>query len=313
MRAPSFDPGLTQQFDAPLRRVVNKDGTFNVRRRGTTWRDVHPYLRLIEMSWPRFLGVLFAGYILVNLLFAVLYFQLGAKSLVVPPPVSEFERFMDCFFFSAQTVTTVGYGTIAPIGIAANLVATFEAMLGLMGLSLGTGLLFGRISRPSARIGFSSNLVVAPYQDGESLQFRVVNKRSNTVMNVEATVLMMTVEREDGKMRREYKPLRLERPGIMFFPLTWTVVHPLDQESPLFGMSPADLERLQAEFLILVKGFDETFSQTVHARYSYRYDEIIWGTRFVPAFHVNESGDLILEVDQVGAVLGPGAGGAQTL
>jgi inward rectifier potassium channel len=303
METPTFDPGLTQQFNGKLRRIIEKDGTFNVHRNGTTWRDVHPYLHLINMPWPRFLAIVVGSYIVVNALFALIYFLLGPQQIAGADAPDDWRRFLNAFFFSAQTLSTVGYGTMAPKGIAANAVSSFEAMLGLMGFALATGLLFGRVSRPSARIGFSGGMVMAPYQDGSSLQFRIVNQRRNMLMELEAQVLLMTVEDITGETRRAYKALRLERRNVLFFPLTWTIVHPIEHDSPLHNKTAADLERLQAEILILVKGYDDTFSQTVHARYSYRYDEIIWGARFAPAFHVDPDGDLILEVNKVGELV----------
>jgi inward rectifier potassium channel len=165
---------------------------------------------------------------------------------------------------------------------------------------VATGLLFGRVSRPSARIGFSESMVVAPYQEGASLQFRVVNRRANSLMEMEARLLLMTVEMDNGEHRRSYRVLRLERDQVLFLPLTWTIVHPIDAESPLWGQSAADLQRLQAEVLILIKAYDDTFSQTVLARHSYRHDEIVWGSRFAPAFHVDGEGDLVLELRKVG-------------
>jgi inward rectifier potassium channel len=305
MENPTFDPGLTQQFTAPLRRVINKDGSFNVVRQGTTWRDLHPYLHLINMGWPRFLAVLFLSFVTVNLLFALAYFSLGPGQLEGGDAPSEAGRFLKALFFSAHTLSTVGYGNIAPKSNASNFLSAFEAMVGLMGFAVATGLLYGRFSRPSARIGFSPNMLVAPYRGGTSLQFRILNQRANLLMEVEAKVLLMTVEGPQNDLKRTYHTLALERSGVQFLPLTWTVVHPIDGESPLAGRTPADLESLQAELLILIKGYDDTFSQTVHTRYSYRFDELLWGQRFAPAFHVDPQGDLVLDTDKVGA-LAPG-------
>jgi inward rectifier potassium channel len=304
MHKPTFDPGLTQKFAGTLRRAINKDGTFNVHRRGATWRDVHPYLYLINMSWTGFFALTFLAYVVVNTLFALVYYSLGPNQLQGAEAVTAFDHFLNSFFFSAHTLTTVGYGSISPKGTAANIVAALEAMAGLMGFALATGLLFGRVSRPSARIGYSHSMVVAPYQDGTSLQFRIVNRRPNNLMEMEATMVLMLVTGPPGQARREYLALKLERTSVYFFPLTWTIVHPIDGESPLYGKTPKDLEKLQAEVLILVKGFDDTFSQTVHSRYSYRYDEIVWGARFAPAFQIDQAGDMVLEVDKVG-LLGP--------
>jgi inward rectifier potassium channel len=266
---------------------------------------LNAYLYLINVPWPAFLGIVFAAYLAVNTLFALIYFSLGPNQLQGAAAPTELAHFLNSFFFSAQTLTTVGYGVISPRGTAASTVAALEAMVGLMGFALATGLLFGRVSRPSARIGYSEKMTVTPYLDGTSLQFRIVNQRANNLMELEAKVLFMTVEGPPGQLRRDYKVLKLERHNVFFFPLTWTIVHPIDEHSPLHGKTAQDLERLQAEILILIKGFDDTFSQTVHSRYSYRYDEIAWGARFVPAFDTDAEGALVLEVNKVGALAMP--------
>ena len=302
MQTPSYDPGLTNQVIAPLRRIIDEDGQFNVHRRGTTWRDFHPYLHLVNMSWPRFTAVLFLGYVVINTLFAALYFSLGPDQLAGADAPTAWRRFLNDFFFSSHTLSTVGYGNIAPKSLASNVVATFEALVGVLGFAVATGLLFGRVSRPSARLGFSDNMLVSPYQDGMSLQFRVVNRRANSLMELEARVMLMTVAANGGKAKRSYDLLRLERPQVLFLPLSWTVVHPIDETSPLWGKTAEDLVRMQAEFLILVKGFDDTFNQTVLARHSYRHDEILWNRRFAPAFFVDDRGDLVLELKKVGEV-----------
>ena len=300
MAKPSFDPGLTQQYSGTLRRAINKDGSFNVERRGTTWRNIHPYLHLINASWPVFLAVVFVVFIVVNLIFAGIFFSLGRGQFQGTDAPTEFGRFLNDFFLSAHTLTTVGYGNYAPIGIAGNSAAALEAMVGLMAFALATGVLFGRVSKPSARIGFSDNILVAPYQDRTSLQFRIVNERSNVLLELQASVILMTVEGPPGQGTRQFKTLTLERDGVYFLPLTWTVVHPIDETSPFYGKDAAELEKLQAEVLILIKGFDDTFSQTVNARYSYRYDEFVWGAKFTPAFRIDHGGRMVLDVDRVG-------------
>jgi inward rectifier potassium channel len=305
MQKPSFDPGLTQQYTGNLRRAINKDGSFNVDRHGGSWRNVHPYLYVINASWPVFLGLVLLAYIVVNTLFAFLYFALSPAQVLGTESATGFSRFLNDFFFSAHTLTTVGYGNLAPAGVAANAVASFEALIGLMGFALATGVLFGRVSKPSAKIGFSEKVLVAPYQDRTSLQFRIVNLRSNVLIDLSAIVTLMMIENSDGKPARQYKVLPLERDGIYFFPLTWTVVHPIDESSPLFGKTREELERSQAEILILIKGFDDTFSQTVNARYSYRYDEIAWGEKFNTAFHIDDGGHMVLDIDRVGDFTAP--------
>ncbi len=302
MNKPSFDPGLTQKYDSPLRRSINPDGSFNVIRRGTHWRDIHPYLHLVSVSWTRFFGFVLSAYVFINVVFAAIYFALGPESLAGGmAPERGVARFLKDVFFSSQTLTTVGFGAIYPNTTGANAVAAIEALVGLLGFAVITGLLFGRVSRPSARIGFSERALIAPYQGGTSLQFRVVNRRANSLMELQATVTLMMVKPDDGRKLRSFDVLNLERASVVFFPLTWTLVHPIDSASPLSGKTPQELADAQAEILVVLKAWDETFSQTVYQRFSYRYDEIVWGGKFTPAFHVTSAGDLELEVDQVGA------------
>ncbi len=299
MRNAAFDPGLTNQFSGVMTRAINRDGTFNVRRRGASWRDFHPYLKLISISWPGFVAFAIGSYLVLNTIFAGIYWAVGSEQLQGAEAPTAMARFLNVFFFSAQTLTTVGYGGITPHGLAANIVASVEAMFGVFGFALGTGLLFGRFSKPSSKIDFSKVALVAPYQDITSLQFRIVNRRPNVLMELEARVMLMTVTRTDGTLKRDYEVLPLERQGIFFFPLTWTVVHPINTESPLYGKTKEDLELLQAEILILVKGYDDTFSQMVNSRYSYRYDEFVWDARFTPAFEIDEQGAIDVYVDRV--------------
>jgi inward rectifier potassium channel len=300
MAKATFDPGLTQQYTGVLRRAINRDGSFNVDRRGTGWRDIHPYLFLISIPWPSFLALVFAAYFAVNTIFAELYYSLGPGHLQGGDAPHKFDRFLNAFFFSAHTLTTVGYGNIAPSTVSANMLAVIEALIGLLGFALATGILFGRFSRPSARIGFSEHALVAPYEGRTSLQFRILNRRPNALMDMEATVILMLVEGEPGKQKRTFQTLTLERDTVDFLALTWTVVHPIDESSPLFGKTSEDSERKQAEVIILIKGFDETFSQGVRARYSYRFDEIVWNAKFTPAFEFDETGSMVLNIDKVG-------------
>ena len=298
----AFDPGLTQKFEGRIRRSINKDGSFNVRKVGGRLRDINPYLFLVSISWPAFLGLVFIAFLATNLFFATLYYLGGPNSLHVTEgrnPVSNFEAE---FFFSAQTLTTLGYGAIYPDGVFANSVAAIETMMGLLGFAVATGLLVGRVSQPSARIKYSEKCLITTYQDITSLQFRIANQRRNNLMDLRATVILMLVDECSNGLRRDFFELPLERSGIYFFPITWTIVHPIDKDSPLFGKSDKDLERLQAEVLILIKGFDETFAQEVVSRYSYTYDEIFWGSGFAQAFHVDSTGHLILNVDRVGTL-----------
>ena len=297
MKKESFDPGLTTQFSGDLRRTINADGSFNVKRTGLSWRDANPYLMLIDTTWTRFLLVVLLGFLAVNLVFASLYLMIGIEHL--KGLESDMSAFANAFFFSVHTMTTVGYGNVYPEGIGANTISSLEAATGLMVFAIATGLLYGRFSKPSARILYSKSAIIAPYQDGTSLQFRIANARRNVLTNMQARVVLMTVDTSNGQLSRTFLDLPLERRSIYFFALTWTVVHPIDSASPLFGKTREDLARLSTELLILIEGFDDTFSQVVHSMYSYRHDEIVWGAKFIPAFKVDPKGDLVVEVDRI--------------
>ena len=299
----SFDPGLTQQYTGPLLRAINKDGSFNVRRRGVRSLAGSFYMHLVGLSWPRFLGLVALAYVAVNLVFAALYLLLGPASLRAVDVNMGLGDFGRAFFFSVHTLTTVGYGDVYPLGLAANTLAALEAGIGLMGFALATGLLFARFSRPNAQLVFSDQMVVAPYGEGHSLQFRVANRRHNVLTDVQADMMLMTVEQDpQGQFRRNFVELKLERKKVFFLALTWTVVHPIDAASPLAGKTAADLERLQAEVLILIRGYDDSFTQVVNTRYSYRWEEIEWAARFTPAFDVAPGGHLVLDLGRIGAI-----------
>jgi inward rectifier potassium channel len=204
---------------------------------------------------------------------------------------------MNAYFFSVQTFTTVGYGGMVPNGFAANFIASLEAMFGLLGFAIATGLLFGRFSRPSARILFSRNAVITPYRGINALMFRLANLRNNDIIEVEANALAVFLDKTTNS--RKYYGMKLERKSVYFFPLSWTVVHPLDEESPFFNKTPDELKELQAEILVQFKGFDDTFSQTVHTRFSYTFDEIIWNAKFKPAFESDHKGEVIFDLNRL--------------
>jgi inward rectifier potassium channel len=297
----TFDPGLTQQYGGRLRRAINFDGSFNVLRRGFGFRDAGVYLRLTSMSWPKFFALLIAGFFLVNTMFATVYWLIGIENLQGAELGSIWAREQAAFFFSVHTLTTVGYGNLAPKGFVMNLAAALETMTGLFSFALGTGLMYARFARPSANIEFSRSIIVAPHQDGKALMFRIANRRPNVLMELEATVLLMTVETSEGQLKRHYAEIPVERAKVYFLPLSWTIVHQIDKTSPLWEKSAEDLRALQAEFLVLIKGFDDTFAQTVHSRRSYTMEELVWDVKFVPAFHVNDDGDLVLELQRLHA------------
>jgi len=200
-------------------------------------------------------------------------------------------------FLSVETFGTIGYGNIYPMGVAPNMIIMFESLTGLFTLALGTGILFARFSRPTAAIIFSQRAVVAPYHGKTGLMFRLTNKRMNQLIELEAKVLFSRVRAG----ARIYDQLSLERTRVVFFPLSWTIVHPIDEKSPMYGMTHADFVQNDAEFLVLLSGIDETFSQTVHARTSYKPPEIVFGHRFVNIYNrVRPDGTVSIDVRKLG-------------
>jgi inward rectifier potassium channel len=267
-------------------RLLNRDGSFNVARQGLGFfQTFAPYHLLLTISWAGFFGIVSLTYLVLNLVFAVAFVACGPEALLGPGATMLGGRFSQAFFFSIQTFATIGYGQIGPNGMAANIVVTVEALLGLMYQALATGLLFARFTRPTAALLFSRLAVIGPYASGQGLMFRIVNRRRNEIIELEAQVLFSAVEPDDhGGTVRRYVQLPLERNKVTFFPLSWTIVHPIDNTSPLAGKTPEDLERAQAEILVLLSGTDEALEQTVHVRSSYRADEIVWNARFRSMF-----------------------------
>ncbi|MDX2041458.1 MAG: ion channel [Acidobacteriota bacterium] len=263
------------------KRLLNRDGSFNVARTGlNSLAAFSLYHSLLQISWPKFFGFVVVGYLIANAVFACAYMACGDGALLVPENLQIGNQFWEAFFFSVHTMATIGYGNITPVGIAANLVVTFEALFGLMGFALITGMLFSRFSRPTAKILFSNKAVVAPYRGLTAFEFRITNGRCNEIIELHATVMYSQFEDVGGRRLRRFYPLQLERERVAFFTLSWTLVHPIDESSPLSGKTEQDLLAANAEILVLLTGIDETFSQTVHTRSSYQADEIVWQAKF---------------------------------
>ena len=273
-------------------RLLNRDGTFNVARSGLSfWSSLSLYHALLTIQWWKFLSIVALFYIIANALFAVGYVLCGPGALGGATGGVNDHEFMRAFFFSVQTFSTIGYGHVNPVGLAANMLVMVEALVGLLGFALVTGLLFARFSRPTARIIFSNSAVVAPYRGITAFEFRITNARRNQIIELEAQVLFTRFEDVGGKSLRRFYNLTLERHRVAFFPLSWTIVHPIDEASPLSKLTRDDLLRMNAEFLILLTGIDETFSQKVHTRSSYKADEIVWNAKFSDIFKRSEGGE----------------------
>ncbi len=267
-------------------RLLQRDGSFSVRRVGRSWRAaLSLYHSLITIPWPAFLALVTAAYLVVHVIFGFAYAAAGPGAL--EGPGSGFSR---CFFFSVHTFSGIGYGHVVPMSLAANWITTFEALTGMLGLALVAGIVFARFSRPNADITFSEKAIVAPYRGKQGLMVRVANQRRNQLVHMRAEMMLSIIEEKNGNPTRVFSRLELERESISLFPMTWTIVHPLEADSPLAGRDAQGLEQSGAEILVLLSGTDETLSQVVYARTSYKVPEISWGVQFADIYARTEAG-----------------------
>ena len=260
-------------------RAVNKDGSFNIKKINVPLLyRLNFFHELVTMSWLQFFSTIILGYLLVNFLFATAYYYIGIEHLTGIRSAETSSQFMEAFFFSAQTITTLGYGQVAPIGLAANVVAAVESLLGLLSFALVTGLMYGRFSKPVSNIIYSQKGVIAPYRDINAFMFRIYNAQKNQLLEVEAEV-SLSLQRDHSHLRDFYS-LELERSRVVFFPSVWTIVHPIDNNSPLLKLTKNDLLSRDAEFITTVKAYDESSQNMVYSRSSYDATEISWGKKF---------------------------------
>lgn len=281
-------------------RLMNTDGSFNVERQSTGPWD-NTYFNLVTMPWGYFVLLVLAAFVVMNSFFSLLYCAIGIEHLNGATPGGFFHNFAQAYFFSSQTLTTVGYGHISPNGLAANTLASFQSFLGLLSFALVSGLLYGRFSRQRAKIVFSQNMLVAPYRDGLALMFRMGNARRSEILEAEVQIVMAINQRtDDGNLERKFFNLELEINRISFFSLSWTIVHALREQSPIYHFSEEELKDAQAEFMVMVKGTDEANHQTVNARRSYIAEEIVWNAKFKPIISRNSKGQPQVLMQKIG-------------
>lgn len=283
-------------------RFVNKDGSANVVKKGIgLFEKISWYHTMLNLSSWKFLFILLLFYIGINFVFAMIYFGIGIEHLNgISNTDSEWVKFGQAYFFSAQTFTTVGYGHISPIGFYASAVSSAEALIGLLSFAIATGLFFGRFSKPAVFLKFSRNALIAPYNDGKALMLRLVPYKNTNYIDAEASVTLgMSIE-VDGVMTNKFFILDLEFQKINSLVLSWTLVHPITNDSPLFELTALDFETIRGEIIVNIKTFDDMFSTTVAARTSYIFEEVVYGAKFNPMYTRSENNkSTVLNLDEL--------------
>lgn len=285
-------------------RLTNKDGSINLQRVGIPFfQRISLYHTLLRMPRPKFLLCVFLFYTVVNIFFAGIYMLIGVKNLQgIYVDNETFTGFQQAFFFSSQTLTTVGYGHISPVGFWANVVASLESFTGILSFALVTGLLYGRFTRPKAYMRFSQSVLIAPHKGMSALMARVATYKNTHLTDVEAQVTIAMHINEDGKKTTRFFPLELEIRKINSLALNWTMVHLINEESPLYQMTLEDIRDADIELIYHLKGFDDHFSNIVQQRTSYTFAEIVYGARFLPMYRRSEDGSTtVLSLDKINA------------
>ncbi len=285
-------------------RIVNPDGTNNLKKTGIPFYErISIYHSLLRMSRFQFSLAIFAFYTSINVVFAMIYFIIGVDHLSgVSATGPVYIRLLQAFFFSSQTLTTVGYGHIAPSGILTNFVASTESLFGILAFAVVTGLIYGRFSRPRAFLIFSENMLIAPYKGGRALMVRAASYKNNHLTDAEAQLTLALHVDENGRMVTRFYQLPLEIAKVSSLALSWTIVHPINDDSPLANLSKEQLLDSKLEVILNIKAFDDHFSNTVQQRTSFTYKQLIYGARFQPMFGRAGDGEYtLLELDKIGA------------
>jgi inward rectifier potassium channel len=266
-------------------RLFQKNGNPNTAKSGIGfWNKISMFHSLLKIEWYKFILLTFVAFIVFNIFYTILYYIAGIQHLNGIQNNSISNQLISVFFFSVQTFTTVGYGHISPNNITTSAISGIEAFTGLLFFALVTGLLYARFSKPNAFIKFSYNAVIAPYENITALMFRIVPYKNNHLTEAEVKLSLALIEENNGKRKMEFYSPSLEIDKINSLVLSWTIVHPINSDSPLHGLTMEQINEAKLEVLVFVKAFDETYSTTVVARSSYLYNEIKWGYKFKPMY-----------------------------
>lgn len=283
-------------------RFVNKDGTPNIEKRGMhLFHRISWYHTMIDMPNWKFMLILFLFYIVINFVFAIAYYAIGIEHLDgIAQSQSVLTQFGQAYFFSAQTFTTVGYGHISPTGFLTSALSSAEALIGLLSFAIATGLFFGRFSKPTAFLKFSHNALISPYRENKGLMIRLVPFKNTNFTDAKAKITLGMSTEENGIKTNKFYNLELELDQITALSLSWTLVHPITENSPLYNFTEEDFKKTHGEILVFITTFDDLFSNTVAARTSYTFDEIVYGAKFETMYNRSkDSSKTILHLDKL--------------
>ncbi len=296
------DTGFGTNANSYGGRFINRDGTFNIRKEGVPFMTRFSiYHSMLNLPRWKFIGVIVVFYFSINLFYTLLYLLAGTDQLQGLIAESPWRTFKEVYFFSTETFTTVGYGRVNPVGDWANLIAAIEAMSGFLSFAIATGLIYGRFAKPRAYLVFSDFALVSPYQDKTALMFRFASYKENHMLtNVEVIVTIGLQAIENDKPVFKFYSLNLERSRVDSLPMNFTVVHPIDENSPLNGFGFEDMKTADVELYVLIRGFDDVYSNVVIQRTSYIYDEILFNRKFMPMYRESDDGKTtILELSKL--------------
>ena len=290
------DPGVGIFSKERAKRFINPNGTYNVKHINRKNSVNEAYTYLIGIGWLRFFCYVFLGFLFLNTIFATLYVIIGVQNLGIRPS-GLLINFARSFFFSVQTLTTLGYGFLAPHGVVAGIISSLEALIGLLSFAFITGLLYGRFSKPISNIRFSDSFLLCKHKGYDAIMFRLLSRRKSLIVLPKIKVsLMISKPDETGKgYQNDFFQLKLEREQITYLPTTWTLVHSIDKDSPLNGYNREQIQQLQGELLILFSYQDDSFNEELHQIHSYIFQDLKVGYRFKKAFDFNEEGQVVLD------------------
>jgi inward rectifier potassium channel len=296
------DTGFASNTNDTGGRFINKDGSYNLIKEGMPFfKRFSLFQDMLNLPLWKFITVIFLFYVIINIIFTFFYLLIGPQQLDGMISGSYWKITREVFYFSTQTFTTVGYGHVNPVGDAVNIVAAIEALTGFLSLAIVTGLIYGRFSKPRSYLAFSDHALISPYKEGTGLMFRFAafkDKHALTDLDIRVNTGLLLLDGETPVYK--YFSLTLERTRVESMPMSWTVVHPIDENSPFRGFTEEDMKAADVELYVMLRGFDDVFSNYVQQRTSYTFNEILFNRKFIPMYRESDDGKTtILELHKL--------------